>query len=161
MNWNKLSIVTTLAAALIASPATSYADCGDPGQDPCTGPVPTVDQVVVIMNELMDPGIPAANKGDIVTPAFTQDEAETIDDHLSRMRDLPLNFDITNIQPAPANLAGATVSTTGPFFRSWSPPGILVLADEGGHWKLTHHSAMSATDAYWWNAHRYIASAIK
>ena len=70
MNWTKLSVATTLAAALIASPATAYADCGDPGQDPCTGPVPTVDQVVAIMAELTDPDIPAANKTDIVTPGF-------------------------------------------------------------------------------------------
>ena len=34
MNWTKLSVATTLAAALIDSPATAYADCGDPGQTP-------------------------------------------------------------------------------------------------------------------------------
>jgi hypothetical protein len=31
-----------------------------------------------------------------------------------------------------------------------------VLADEGGHWLITHHSAMSALDAYWHNATRYL-----
>ena len=41
-------VVTAMAAALIASPATAFADCGDPDQPPCTGPVPTVDQVVAI-----------------------------------------------------------------------------------------------------------------
>ncbi len=45
MNWTKLPVEIMLAAALIVSPATAYADCGDAGQDPCTGPVPTVDQV--------------------------------------------------------------------------------------------------------------------
>ncbi len=48
MNRTKLSVATTLAATLIASPATAYADCGDPAQDPCTGPVPTVDEVVAV-----------------------------------------------------------------------------------------------------------------
>ena len=52
MNWTKLSVATTLAAALIASSATAYAD-----------PVPTVDEVVAVMAELTDPNIPAANKG--------------------------------------------------------------------------------------------------
>jgi hypothetical protein len=33
MNWTKLSLAATLATALIASPATAYAECGDPGQD--------------------------------------------------------------------------------------------------------------------------------
>ena len=164
MNWINLSVAATLGAALIASPATAHADCGDPGQDPCTGPVPTVDQVVAIMAELTDPNIPAVNKGDIVTPGFSPDEAGTIDDHLRRMdgRSLPLNFNVTDIRPAPANLAGATVSTSGPaLVRSWSPPGPVVLADQGGRWMLTHHSAMSALDAYWYNATRYIPPAIK
>ena len=47
----------TIAAAMILAasltvPASAHADCSDPGQDPCTGPVPTVDQVVGIMQEL-------------------------------------------------------------------------------------------------------------
>jgi hypothetical protein len=58
----RIAPVIVLAAALIASPATAYAQCGDPGQDPCTGPpVPTVDQVVAIMTELADPNKPSAN----------------------------------------------------------------------------------------------------
>jgi hypothetical protein len=155
--------VSALTAALIAAPATAHADCGDPGQDPCTGPVPAVDEVVGIMQQLTDPNIPAANKGDIVTPGFSPDEAGTIDDHLRRMdgRTLPLTFTVTNIQPAPANLAGATVSTSGPSLRSWSLPGSIVLADQDGRWMLTHHSAMSALDAYWYNATRYIATFTK
>jgi len=159
MNRIKLSgVVTAMAAVLIATPATAYADCGDPGQDLCTGPVPTVDQVVAIMAELTDPNIPAANKGDIVTPGFTPEEAGTIDDHLHRMegRSLPLNFIVTDIQPAPDNLAGATVATNGWNFHMFGPPGPIVLVDDSGHWKLTHHAAMSALDAYWYNATRYI-----
>jgi hypothetical protein len=50
----KTVIAAMLIAASITAPATARADCGDPGQDPCTGPVPTVDQVVAIMAELTD-----------------------------------------------------------------------------------------------------------
>jgi hypothetical protein len=80
----KLSCIATAVCtvALIVSPATAFADCGDPGQDPCTGPVPTVDQIAAIMAELTDPNKPAASKTDIVTPGFSPDEAATIDDHL-------------------------------------------------------------------------------
>jgi hypothetical protein len=62
-----------LAASLtgIVVPAAAHADCGDPGQDPCTGPVPTVDQVVAIMQQLTDPNIPAVNKVNVITPPFT------------------------------------------------------------------------------------------
>ena len=93
-----------LATALIVFPATAYADCGDPGQDPCTGPVPTVDQVLAIMAELTDPNRPAVSKGDIVTPPFSPDQAGTVDDHLHRSDAvglLPYPFVVTDIVSAP------------------------------------------------------------
>jgi hypothetical protein len=129
-------VVTAMAAALIASPATAFADCGDPDQPPCTGPVPTVDQVVAIMAELTDPDKPAANKTDIVTPGFAPEEAGTIDDHLNQMNAregrLPLNFVVTDIEPAPAKFAGATVATTGGYHQRNSPKPI-VLVDHQRH----------------------------
>ena len=85
MNRSVIATVTTAAAVLIAAPATAHADCGAPEQPPCTGPVPTVDQVVAIMAELTDPDKPAVSKTDIVTPGFTEEEAGTVDDHLHRM----------------------------------------------------------------------------
>jgi hypothetical protein len=160
MNWTKLSVATTLAATLIASPATAYADCGDPGQPPCTGPVPTVDQVVAIMAELTDPDIPTANKTNIVTPGFSPDEGGTIDDHLHRMdahgRILPLPFIVTDIEPAPDNLVGATLATQGASPRQNSYGRPIVLADEGGHWLITHDSAMTELEVFWRVANRYV-----
>jgi hypothetical protein len=135
-----LSVIATatVAAALIGSPATAYAD-----------PVPTTDEVVGIMAELTDPGIPAANKGDIVAPGFSPDEAGTIDDHLNRMRSqLPPDFVVTDIQPASNNLAGATVETRHTYARP------IVLVDQGGHWLITHDSAMTELDAFWRAANR-------
>jgi hypothetical protein len=146
-----------ILAASLAAPATAHADCGDPDLPPCTGPVPTVDEVVGIMAQLTDPNVPAANKGNIVTPGFSPDEAGTIDDHLHRMdgRTLPTNFVVTNIQPAPNNLAGATLETVG-FPRQHSSPHPIVLVDQGGHWLITHDSAVAEVDVIWRTAHRYI-----
>jgi hypothetical protein len=156
MNWTKLSVATTLAAALIAPPATAYADCGQDGQPACTGPVPTVDQVVAIMAELTDPDVPAANKGNIVSPAFSAEEAATIDDHLNRMRRvLPLDFFVTDIEPAPNNLAGATLATGGGL-RQASHGRPIVLADQGGHWLITHDTAATELDVFWQIGTRYI-----
>jgi hypothetical protein len=162
MNWTKLPAVATVTAALIAAPAAAvtaapaYADCGDPGQAPCTGPIPTTDQVAAIMAELTDPSKPAANKTDIVTPGFSPEEAGTIDDHLNRTNAdgiLPYNFVVTDIQPAPANFAGATVTVTGTFHqRSANEP--IVLGDQGGHWLITHDTAMTTLDNFWYNAER-------
>ena len=143
-----------LTTVLIASPATAYADCGDPGQDPCIDSVPTVDQVIAIMAELTDPDRPAASKTDIVTPGFSPEEAGTIDDHLNRMHTLPLNFVVTDIQPAPNNSAGATLSTTGtPRQSTFGRP--IVLVDQGGRWSITHDSAIAEMDVFWRAATRY------
>jgi hypothetical protein len=141
MNWTKIPVATTLAAASIASPATAYAD-----------PLPTTDEVVGVLAGLTDPNIPAANKGNIVTPRFNPDETGTIDDHLHRMDAfgglLPPDFVVTDIQPAPANFAEATVTTTGGYKHGIHPRPI-VLVDQGGHWQINHDSAMDVLDAIW------------
>jgi hypothetical protein len=156
----KTVVAAVLLAASLAVPATAHADCGDPGQDPCTGPVPTVDQVVAVLAELTDPNIPAANKGNIVSPGFSPDEAGTIDDHLSRMRAypvslLPPNFVVIDIQPAPNNSAGATVATTGGIKHATDPRPI-VLNNQGGHWLIANDSAMTVLGALWDAAEREV-----
>jgi hypothetical protein len=155
MNGTKLSVATAMAAALIASPTTAHAD----------PPVPTVDQVVAIMAELTDPNIPATDKGNIVTPGFSPDEAGTIDDHLHRMdahgRILPLPFIVTDIEPAPNNLAGATLATQGDSPRQNSNGRPIVLVDQGGHWLITHDSAMAELDVFWRVANRYEPGFVK
>ena len=137
--------------------APSYADCGDPDQSPCTGPVPSVDQVLAVLSGLTDPDIPAATKNNIVTPGFTPDEAGLIDNHLNRMNAhghiLPLPFVVTDIQPAPNNLAGATLATTGTP-RQATNPRPIVLVGQGGRWLLAHDSAMAELDVFWRAASR-------
>lgn len=157
----KTVVAVVLLATSVTAPAIAHADCGDPGQDPCTGPVPTVDQVVAIFAELTDPDRPAASKTDIVTPGFSPDEAGTIDDHLNRSRrNLPLNFVVTNIQPAPNNLAGATLATVGnPRQSTYARP--IVLVDQGGRWLITHDSAVTETNAFWSAEDRYMGGFIK
>jgi hypothetical protein len=148
MNWTKLAIATALAAALITSPTTAYADCGDPDQPPCTGPVPTVDQVTALMNELADPNRPFADKNDAVTPAFTDEQASKLDRELNYVGSngvLPINFIVTDIEPAPNNFAGATVANNTAGFvvgiRAGSAP--VVLVEQGGRWVVTRDTAIS------------------
>src|SRR3984957_4922928 len=95
-----------LAVASLVPPAVAHADCGDPGQDPCTGAVPTVDQVVGLLSELTGSDRPAASKGDVVTPALDPQQAKRLDFYLnanSAKGNLPMGFTATDIQPAPAN----------------------------------------------------------
>lgn len=158
----KLSGIAIMAftAALIASPAAAYADCGDPDQPPCTGPVPTTDQVVAIMAVLTDPNKPAGSKTDIVTPGFAPEEAGTIDDHLNSLNSrgyMPFNFVVTDIQPAPGNSAGATVAAPANFPYPSTPPGPIVLVDQGGRWLVTHDAAMVLLNTLWSRSrHRYV-----
>ena len=135
-----------LAAVLVAAPTRAHADS-----------VPTTDEVVAVLAGLTDPNISAANKANIVIPGFSPDEAGTIDDHLNRMNAhglLPLNFVVTDIQPAPGNFAGATAAATGSFNQN-APPGPIVLANHGGRWQITHDTAMTVLDAIWSNANRH------
>jgi hypothetical protein len=107
------------------------------------------------MAELTDPNIPAINKGNVVTPGFSPEEAATVDDHLNRTNaagDLPYNFVVTDIVPAPANFAGVTVTVTGSFHQA-SAPQHIVLVDQGGHWLITHDAAWTMLDHFWYNAH--------
>lgn len=151
-----ITCVNALMAMLIAASATAYADCGDPGQDPCTGPVPTVDEVLAIMAELTDPNKPAISKGDIVAPPFSPDQAATVDDHLHRTVAaglLPYPFVVTDIVSAPANFAGVTVTANGTFNQQ-SAPQHIVLTEQHGHWLLTNDAAWTMLDHFWSNATR-------
>jgi hypothetical protein len=142
MNLSVVATVTAIAATLIATPATAYAD-----------PVPTTDDVVAAMAVLTDP---AANKNNVVTPGFTPEETQTINDHLNQMNArglLPLTWVVTDIQPAPNNFAGATITSTGTYYQR-SAPGPIVLANQGGHWLITHDTAKTAMDNTWYNANR-------
>jgi len=137
----KIVAAALLLGASLAAPAIARAD-----------DVPSVDQVVAIMSELTDPDIPAANKGNIVTPGFAPDDAGTIDDHLHRMDAfgglLPPDFVVTDIQPAPNNFAGATVETAGGYKHATNPRPI-VLVNQGGHWLITTDTALTVLDAIW------------
>jgi hypothetical protein len=132
----RITVVALLVAASLAVPATAHAD----------DDVPTPDQVTGIMNELTDPNIPAANKGDIVSPPFDDHQARAVDAILNYCRTwgmLPVPFIVTNIQPAPNHMAGATVSNP----RVWhlrAGGGPVVLVNQGGRWMLTSDSAVNA-----------------
>jgi hypothetical protein len=147
----KLPFLVTSLAALFVAPATAHAD----------DPVPSVDQVVAIMDALTDDAVPAANKTNIVAPGFSPDEVANIDDQLRRLHEgggcgsyLPARFIVTDILPAPSNFAGATVAV--PSGRRSTPAEPIVLVEQHGHWLITHDAATSVLDSFWYNATRPI-----
>jgi hypothetical protein len=158
-----------ILAASLAAPATAHADCGDPDQPPCTGPVPTVDQVTALMAELTNPDRSFVDKSDAVTPAFTDEEVPKLDKELNYVRSngvLPINVTVTDIQPAPNNFAGATVAngTAGVVIGIRAGIAPIVLVEQGGRWVVTGDTAISRVNklfvdsvprvrpARWWPA---------
>lgn len=140
-----VAVLTGLAVSVGAT-APARADCGDPGQPACTGPVPTADQVVAALTKLIDPSIPYQDKADVVENGFTPDEGQQLDDELGQLGadgKLPFTFAVTDIEPADDNLAGATVAVTGPkspYPRRWP----IVLVDQGGNWLITHNPSINS-----------------
>jgi hypothetical protein len=140
----KIAVKAMILAASLTAPATAHADCGEPDQPACTGPVPTVDEVTAIVNEVADPNIPAANKNDVVTPPFNDDQAQKFDIMLGFMHFdgvLPISFTVTDIQPAPNNMAGATVSNP-PTWREKEGTAPVVLVLQNGRWMINHQTAV-------------------
>ena len=100
------------------------------------------------MDRLTDPNVPAPDKSDIVTPAFADNEFRKVD--CMTQHHLSAPWIITDIQSAPNNFAGATVAVP-PGFRT-PPPGPIVLVEQGGHWMITHRSAMAKLDQFYSDA---------
>lgn len=100
----KITTAALLVTASLAAPATSHADCGDHGQYPRRGPVPTVDQVVAIMAELTGPNRPTATKNDVTTAGFST-------------KDDPAPSPVEPAEPLPMPLPPGT---------QWAPPGVEV-----------------------------------
>ncbi|CAJ1496865.1 hypothetical protein [[Mycobacterium] holstebronense] len=142
-------VASVVLAAALAGAAVPYTAAA-------ADPVPTPDEVLAAMAELTNPDIPAVNKGNVVTPGFSPEEAQLIDQRLRETQEaglLPYNFVVSDIAPAPDNSAGATVTSVGGFHEE-SAPEPIVLSEQGGRWLITHDTALTALDHFWHNANR-------
>ena len=127
--------VLTGAAGLPAAQA-------DPAPQPPDPAVPTADQVAGLLSRLTDPTTPDPAKAALVQGGLTPDVLGQIDQNLTgldRAGSLPFAIDVTDIQPAPDDYAGVTVSITGhhipiPVVRP------MVLVKQGDSWLFTHDS---------------------
>jgi hypothetical protein len=141
----KIVTAALLLAASLAAPVTAQADCGQDDQPACNGFVPTVDQVMAMLGELADPNIPAMGKNDIVTPPFNDDQAQKFDTMMGLLRlesIVPVNWTVTDIDPAPNNTAGATVSNP-PAWHERGGTGPIELVLQNGRWMITHQTAVN------------------
>ncbi|MBV8861790.1 MAG: hypothetical protein JO259_08015 [Mycobacterium sp.] len=117
-------------------------DPGAPGVD-----VPTADQLLTVLNSLQDPSVPFAGKSNLVEGGVGGVEGHLADKELQKAAakgDLPLTFNITNIQPSGPGAASANVTATGP--RLAPTTENLTFVDQGG-WKLSRTSAMTLIES--------------
>jgi hypothetical protein len=122
-------------------------------QDPAPSPtpaanVPTADQLTGLLNSLADPNVPFANKSNLVEGGISGTEAHIADHELKKAAkngDLPLAFNVTNIQPGAPGSATADVAVSGP--KIPSPVSQNVTFINQGTWILSRASAMELLQA--------------
>jgi hypothetical protein len=110
--------------------------------------VPTTADLTGLLNSLADPNVPFANKSNLVEGGISGMEAHVADRKLSKAAkngDLPLSFNITNIQPATPGSATADVVVSGP--KIPSPVTQSVTFVNQGSWMLSRASAMELLQA--------------
>jgi hypothetical protein len=122
-------------------------------QDPPPAPVPgasipTAAQLTGLLNSLADPNVPFANKSNLVEGGISGTEAHMADHELKKAAkngDLPLAFNVANIQPGGAGSATADVAVSGP--KIPSPVTQSVTFVNQGSWMLSRASAMELLQA--------------
>ncbi|MFV0495706.1 hypothetical protein [Mycobacterium sp.] len=117
-------------------------------QDPAPVPapvilVPTTAELTGILNTLADPAVSFEEKGYLVEGGIEGIEAHVADHELNEAADngqLPLSFDITDVQPTTDGGATADVAVSGPRI---SPPVVqtLTFVNQDG-WAVSRDSAM-------------------
>jgi hypothetical protein len=113
-----------------------------------TANLPTADQLTTVLSNLADPNVPFANKSGLVEGGITSGQAHLADHEMKKAAkngELPLTFNVSNIQPAGANAASAAVAISGPKLQ---PPVSedLTFVNQGS-WILSHDSAMMLVQA--------------
>lgn len=113
-----------------------------------TASLPTPGRLTSVLTGLADPAVPFANKAGLVEGGIGPTEAAMADHALQKAAkkgQLPLSFDVSNIQPAGAGAATADVAVSGP--KLTAPVTQNVTFVNQGSWMLSRNSAMSLLQA--------------
>ncbi|BBZ40477.1 hypothetical protein [Mycobacterium conspicuum] len=149
------SSVTSIASGAAPTVRVQPVAVGAPlPQDPVPSPapavnVPTAGQLTGLLNNLADPSVPFANKGNLVEGGISGTEAHLADHEFKKAAkngDLPLMFNVSNIQPGAApGSATADVAVSGPKIPSPVTQNVTFV-NQGG-WVLSRASAMELLQA--------------
>lgn len=120
-----------------------------PAPDQPAAALPTPQQLSDVLTRLADAGVSYKTKQDLVEGGIEPGEGHGLDHELRkayRAGELPLTFDVTNIQPTGPNTAAADVTIAGPKMAPVTQP--LTFVDQGGNWVLSRDSAMALMQAF-------------
>jgi hypothetical protein len=110
--------------------------------------LPTTDQLTGILTNLADPGVSYTSKTGLVEGGISSGEGHLVDHELRkayRDGELPLSFNVSNIQPAGPNAASANVAISGPKLPAPVTKN-LTFVNQGG-WALSRDSATELVQA--------------
>ncbi len=113
-----------------------------------TGSLPAPGQLTRVLNGLVDPNVPFANKAGLVEGGVGPTEAHLADHALEKADkrgQFPLSFNVSNIEPAGPDSVTADVAVSGP--KIVSPVTKNVTFVNQGGWVLSRASAMSLLQA--------------
>jgi hypothetical protein len=139
------------APVQLASVGAPYGPVVPQNPPPAPAPganVPTAGQLTGLLNSLADLSVPFANKSNLVEGGISGTEAHMADHELKKAAkngDLPLAFNVTNIQPGAPGSATADVAVSGP--KIPSPVTQNVTFVNQGSWVLSRASAMELLQA--------------
>jgi hypothetical protein len=134
--------VTSISCVNYTVPQPQLAVFGAPlPLDPA--PLPGPGDLVGVLNGLQDPGVPFANKSNLIQGGVGGVEARVADRKLQKAAangQLPLSFNLANIQPAGPGSVSADVTASGPELAP-TTRNLNFINDDG--WKLSRSSAMT------------------
>ena len=133
-----------LASVQLAAVGAPLPQDPPPALPPAAGAnVPTPAQLTGLLNSLADPNVPFANKSNLVEGGISGTEAHVADHEMKKAAkngDLPLAFNVANIQPAANGAATADVSVSGPKLNPPVTQNVTFISQNG--WILSRASAM-------------------
>ncbi|OBJ58239.1 hypothetical protein [Mycobacterium sp. 1423905.2] len=150
-----VSAASDLSAA--GAPAVALVAVGaplpqDPPPPPAPAPapgLPTADQLTGLLNNLADPGVSYRTKEGLVEGGIGSGEGHVVDHELRkayRNGELPLSFNVSNIQPAGPNRASADVAVSGPKLPAPITKN-LNFVNQNGNWMLSADSESALVQA--------------
>lgn len=134
--------VTSIASFTPVAPAVQPVVFGAPLPLDPAGEVPSVGQLMGVLNGLQAPGS-FAGKSNLVQGGISPIEARLADAQFQQARaqgQFPLAFNVANIQPAGPGAATADITASGP---KLAPTTRNVMFVNQGGWKISRSSAMS------------------